>query len=531
REDEVYRYCDPAVDAKGRKIIPTGEYLRLAQKFELTREVTNKGRRESGRVEIRGIHEQVSAILEAAYDRHRVVESVEHLNLLRAKSLPLPTWVTTNYDTFIEDTVLREALETRSAAILKRPIKNFDFALSAGASQTLFKIHGCIENDPQTSIVITEEDYYRFLREDKYITNKLYTLFCERTVVFLGYSLSDPNIQFIYHEVLFDQKRFKADGEFESFSTFRPAFFVTERPVPDHEKTYFRHKRINYVEGYSIEQFFEELIAVFEEQKVRQSGITEIIRSNFDEYQEIYKRSQSQAPAEAVQVAAEDRPDYVRKLLDLIELREAVYVPANTTASAISEFDKGGMLIVEHRAIDLIQTWCSEDLGARRTDMLEVVFTFLERKLSTYRSYALKRLLDSVRNWIMQFRDVGDMEHFARRYCRMLIQYDRDYNDWEDYPYCLDHYVRASRLMPLLTPALQRDMIQGLYNQLEMCGRETGDSWYTTNHIYDVWDQFDANAWPQLEDEIRRNHQGYKQKAMLEWLKPGQDFRSFLPRE
>src|SRR4029077_12272652 len=115
-------------------------------------------------------------------------------------------------------------------------IENVDFGLSAGAIQILLKIHGCIQNEPQKSIVITEEDYYRFLRQDKYLINKLYTLFCERTVVFLGYGLKDPNIQFIYHEVLFDQKSLNDLGEKESFSQFRPSFFVTERAPTEQDR-------------------------------------------------------------------------------------------------------------------------------------------------------------------------------------------------------------------------------------------------------------------------------------------------------
>src|SRR5262249_42509840 len=147
---------------------------------------------------------------------------------------------------------------------LKRPIQNLDFGQSAGAIQTLFKIHGCVQSEPQKSIVITEEDYHRFLRQDKYIINKLYTLFCERTVVFLGYGLNDPNIQFIYHEVLFDQKTLGEVGENESFSQFRPAFFVTERAATEQDKAYYRHKRIRYVDGYSIERFFQELVETFD---------------------------------------------------------------------------------------------------------------------------------------------------------------------------------------------------------------------------------------------------------------------------
>jgi hypothetical protein len=185
--DEALNYCDHLVDIRGNRVIPPGEYLRLAQKFELARESLNKQRRNAGQPEVASIHEQVRNAIQQAYDARQAQRAVQNSYLLRAKSVPIPMWVTTNYDTFLEDTVLAEGIQSKNTAVLKRPVQNVDFGQSAGAIQTLFKIHGCVQSEPQKSIVITEEDYHRFLRQDKYITNKLYTLFCERTVVLFGY--------------------------------------------------------------------------------------------------------------------------------------------------------------------------------------------------------------------------------------------------------------------------------------------------------------------------------------------------------
>ncbi len=136
--------------------------------------------------------------------------------------------MTTNFDTFLEDTFFEEGLRNGTDMLLSRPIRNVDFAGVTGGGRTLIKVHGSVltNSEPAGSIVITEEDYYRFLRSDRYIINKLYTLFCERTVIFFGYSLSDPNIQFVYHEVLFDQKAGGSPEDSHSFSQIRPSFFV-----------------------------------------------------------------------------------------------------------------------------------------------------------------------------------------------------------------------------------------------------------------------------------------------------------------
>lgn len=154
--NEILDYCDHLVDRDGNRIVPPGEYLRLAQKFELAREPINRRRRNAGQPEVPSIHEQVRRSIQHAYDPNEASRVFQNSELHRATALPIPMWITTNYDTFLEDTVLAEGIQNKSTAVLKRPVQNLDFGLSAGAMQILFKIHGCVQNDPQNSIVITE---------------------------------------------------------------------------------------------------------------------------------------------------------------------------------------------------------------------------------------------------------------------------------------------------------------------------------------------------------------------------------------
>jgi hypothetical protein len=69
----------------------------------------------------------------------------------------------------------------------------------------LFKMHGCISQPGNQGLVITEEDYINFLHNSlnkndaqktplKYVIDEL----CLRTVVFIGYSLSDWNFRAIF---------------------------------------------------------------------------------------------------------------------------------------------------------------------------------------------------------------------------------------------------------------------------------------------------------------------------------------------
>lgn len=84
-----------------------------------------------------------------------------------------------------------------------------DFTVYAGQDKLLFSnpqgvgeiymIHGSAD-DPET-IVLTSDDYDHFKARNEYLAAKLLTIFVEHPVVFLGYSLSDKNIQEIIRNI------------------------------------------------------------------------------------------------------------------------------------------------------------------------------------------------------------------------------------------------------------------------------------------------------------------------------------------
>ena len=93
-------------------------------------------------------------------------------------------FITTNYDTFLEDIATGYKVYSSQEELL--------FSSIQGIGE-IFKIHGSI-NSP-ASLVITAEDYAAFDAKSSYLAAKLTTIFVEYPMIFIGYSLSDPNIR------------------------------------------------------------------------------------------------------------------------------------------------------------------------------------------------------------------------------------------------------------------------------------------------------------------------------------------------
>lgn len=64
----------------------------------------------------------------------------------------------------------------------------------------IYKIHGCATQP--NSLVLTSGDYEEYRRKNPYLSSKLLTIFIERPVIFLGYSLTDPHIADILEDII-----------------------------------------------------------------------------------------------------------------------------------------------------------------------------------------------------------------------------------------------------------------------------------------------------------------------------------------
>ena len=99
--------------------------------------------------------------------------------------------ITTNYDTFFESIF----------SDYKTFVGQDELVFSAiqGIAE-IYKIHGSVIKPK--SLVITEQDYEAFNAKGKYLAAKLMTIFMEYPIIFIGYSLTDTNIQRILEDIV-----------------------------------------------------------------------------------------------------------------------------------------------------------------------------------------------------------------------------------------------------------------------------------------------------------------------------------------
>lgn len=99
--------------------------------------------------------------------------------------------ITTNYDSFLEEHFVGFTKYVGQSQLI--------FSAIQGVAE-IYKIHGSVE--APDSIVINEDDYVLFEKNSAYLAAKLMTIFMEYPIIFMGYSISDSNVQSIIKAIV-----------------------------------------------------------------------------------------------------------------------------------------------------------------------------------------------------------------------------------------------------------------------------------------------------------------------------------------
>lgn len=136
-----------------------------------------------------------------------------------AEKHPTLKFITTNYDRLIEDGVLRG---NYTAFCPGFPVNR------QRIHHEVYHIHGAITSPDQ--MVVTADDYYRFINFPNYFSKRLDTLIEENTTVIIGYSLGDMNFKSILNA-----HRYSAAHAINR----QHLFFLSRKTVPQHVKDYY----------------------------------------------------------------------------------------------------------------------------------------------------------------------------------------------------------------------------------------------------------------------------------------------------
>lgn len=148
--------------------------------------------------------------------------------------------ITTNYDKLAECLVGDESVQSITPGL---PIPKYPSKVK------IYHVHGSI--DSPKNMIVTSDDYFRFINSDTYFSRKLSTMLHENTVAILGYSLSDTNLKAIIN----DYKKFSKNNALCS-----NIFLISRNKVSQDMKDYYFYCfGIRVIDNTEIDCFFSRL--------------------------------------------------------------------------------------------------------------------------------------------------------------------------------------------------------------------------------------------------------------------------------
>ena len=121
--------------------------------------------------------------------------------------LPLPLYITTNYDDFMEQALIRQYRDVKKDLCKwirsieePSPMADENFRPNA-ANPSVFHLYGYAPN--QQSLVLSEDDYFQFLinvsKDTKLIPPVIQSAMSGNSVMLIGYSIEDWDFRVLFH--------------------------------------------------------------------------------------------------------------------------------------------------------------------------------------------------------------------------------------------------------------------------------------------------------------------------------------------
>nr|WP_254227103.1 SIR2 family protein [Burkholderia gladioli] len=180
----------------------------------------------------RNMHDEIAQIVGPLTPSGNI-DAVRHF--LKENKLNI---ITTNYDKLVEQMVdANTCLSFAPGLPIPRAITNTN----------VYHVHGSI--DSPTNMVVTADDYFRFINSESFFSRKLSTVLHEETIVILGYSLGDTNLKAILSDYRGFSKKHFVGGNI---------FLASRQPVSQITKDYYGHcYGIRVIDQIEIDRFFK----------------------------------------------------------------------------------------------------------------------------------------------------------------------------------------------------------------------------------------------------------------------------------
>lgn len=140
---------------------------------------------------------KTSPFKNAVAERFKTYTIKDHMaqefNTFKKMLLKTQIILTTNYDTFIE-----ESYNSESNYQIKKYVGQKGFFQGTYGYAELYKLHGSVESP--NDIVIAENDYEKFDKNSVLISAKIISMMMNSPIIFIGYSLTDTNVRKIIKE-------------------------------------------------------------------------------------------------------------------------------------------------------------------------------------------------------------------------------------------------------------------------------------------------------------------------------------------